>query len=95
MKWVVDEKAHWWKDKLMKWPNLKNQQKFKLIGMQVDEMARWGDQAPSFGDIAIWWNGTLMNKIVDEMSGWWKGTLMKWQVDEMIQPKKLTKIWAN
>ncbi len=45
--------------------------------MQVDEMARWGDQAPMFGEITISWNGTLMNQQVDEMSGRWKGTLMK------------------
>jgi hypothetical protein len=61
----------------MKWSNLKNQQKLKLIKMQVDEMARWGDQAQRFGEIAIWWNGMLMNQIVDEMSGQRKGTLMK------------------
>jgi hypothetical protein len=45
---------------------------------------KWqSDQAPRFSDIAIWWNGTLMNQIVDEMSGRWKGTLMKGQIDEM------------
>ncbi len=39
MKWVVDEKAHWWNGKLMKCPGIKKSWwKFKLIKMQVDEM---------------------------------------------------------
>jgi hypothetical protein len=73
MKWVVDEKAHWWKDKLMKWPNIKNQQKFKLIGMQVDKMAHY--------ESASWWNEWSTKRHIDEIASWWNVVALK-KVDE-------------
>ncbi len=66
MKWLVDEMASWWNEKLMKlqvdemasWCNAKNYEPMKRL---VDEMAK--------KEMVSCWNG-------NEMVSWWNSKLI-------------------